>query len=116
MNPLRREPTLWLALASAVLGLLVTFNFDWLTAQQSALIITAINAVMAVIAVWRTRPIAPQVWTYALTSLVAVLAAYGLNVSQEQVGQLNLIMLAILGLMTRQAVSPVEDVVKGVNP
>lgn len=105
----RREPTLWFAVIAGALNLLVTFNLDFLSAEQAALWITFINAVFGAVAAWRTRPIAPQVFTYVVSSVLGIAGAYGAHLSQTQVGQLNLLVLALLALVTRNQVSPVED-------
>lgn len=104
-----REPTLWIALIAAVLNWAVGFQLDFLSAEQAAWINAAINAVMACIASFATRPIAPQVWFYAVTVFAGLLAAYGLDMSQEMVGTTQLLVIAVLSLITRGSVSPKED-------
>lgn len=103
-----KEPTLWLAVLAAALNFAVTFGWDGLSAEQAAWINTAVNAVVAAVAATLTRPIAPQAFTYAVTSLAGLLGAYGLDFSQEAVGALNLLVIAVLGLLTRGQVSPTE--------
>lgn len=105
----RREPTLWFAVIAGAINLLVTFNLDFLSAEQASLWIALVNAVFGAAAAWRTRPIAPQVFTYVVSSVLGIAGAYGAHLSQSQVGQLNLLVLAILALLTRNQVSPVED-------
>lgn len=109
MGKISREPTLWLAVLAGALNFAVTFGLDGLNAEQAAWINTAINAIVAAVAAARTRPVAPQAFTYALTSLAGLFAAYGLDFSQEMVGSANLLMLSILALLTRGQVSPKED-------
>lgn len=104
-----REFTLWFAVITAALNLLVTFKLDYLSPEQAADIIALISAVFGVVAAWRTRPIAPQVFTYALSAAIALLGAYGLHFTQEQVGQWNFLVLAVVALITRNQVSPSED-------
>lgn len=101
-----REPTLWVAVVSGLLNLVVTFGFDWLTAEQAALWVAAINAVAGVVAALATRPVAPQAFTYLVTTVFAVGAAYGLDVSQEAVGAVNAVVLSVLALLTRVQVTP----------
>ncbi len=101
-----REPTLYLGVTSAVLGLAVTFGLDWLTAQQAALIVAACNASLGVINAIRVRPVAPAAFTYAVGAGAALLAGYGLDVSQETVGAVNGLVLAVLMLLTRAQVTP----------
>jgi hypothetical protein len=108
MKVFGREPTVWLAAISGLLSIVVTFGWDGLSAEQASLIVLGINAVFGAWAAWETRPIVPQVFTYAVTSLFAVGAAYGLDVSQETVGAINVALVAVLALLTRSQVSPVD--------
>lgn len=105
-NFFRREPTLYIGVLAAAANWLVGFQFDWLTAGQAALWMTAINAVAGVVAAVKTRPIPPQAFTYAVTSLAGLGAAYGLDYSQEQVGQFNTMVLAVMMFLARGQVSP----------
>jgi hypothetical protein len=101
-----REPALIIATVSAALSLLVSFGFDGLSAEQAATIVAVISAVFAAATAAITRPIAPSAFTGLVAAAVALLAAYGLDVSQETVGALNAVVLAVLGLLTRGQVSP----------
>lgn len=103
---MRREPALLLNTIAAVLGLIVSFGPDWLSAGQAALIIAALNAGFGVLTAVLTRPIAPAAFTAFISSLAALGAAYGLEYSQENVGALNALVLAVLALLTRAQVSP----------
>lgn len=104
---LHHEPALWLNSLAAVLGFAATLNISGLGPKQAALIVAAVNAAGAAVVAWRTRPIAPAVFTGALSSLVSLAAAYGLHVQAGQVGALNVVVLAVLALLTRGQVSPV---------
>lgn len=103
---MRREPALLLNAAAALLGLVVTFGLDWLSAEQAALIVAALNALFGAATAALTRPIAPAAFTLLVSSLAALGAAYGLEYSQENVGALNVLVLAVLALLTRAQVSP----------
>lgn len=105
----RREPTLYIGLIGAALNWIVGFQIDGLSAEQAALWMTGLNAVLGVWAAIKTRPIVPQAFTYAVTSLAGLGAAYGLDYTQEQLGQFNTLVLAFLIFMTRQQVSPAGD-------
>jgi uncharacterized membrane protein YoaK (UPF0700 family) len=106
----KMEWTLVAAAIAAVLDWLVGFNFDGLSATQAAAVMVAINAVVGAVAAWRTRPIPPQVYTYLIASLAALGMAYGLHFSNEHVATFTAAVLAVLGLVTRHQVSPVEAV------
>lgn len=103
-----REPTLWFAIVAGVINLITTYKLDFLSPEQAALWITFFSAIFGAGAAWRTRPIAPQVFTYLVSSVVALVAAYGANSTQEQIGQWNILALAIAALITRNQVSPKE--------
>lgn len=109
MKILGREYTLWIAFFAGLLNFLVGFKLPGLSVEQAAWIIAAVNAIAAAIAAWRTRPIAPQLWTYAATTVFGLLAAYGFNFTQEQISGFQLLLLAGLALWTRGQVSPSED-------
>lgn len=104
-----REPSLLISLIASGLSVLVGFQFDWLTAEQAALIIAALNAVLGVVLAVSVRPIAPAAFTYLVGALAALFAAYGLDVSQEMVGAINGLVLAGLGFGTRAQVSPTSS-------
>lgn len=107
----QREPTLWLAVINAVIILLGTFSFHYLTGQQAALIVVAVNAVAAAINAYAVRPISPAVFIYAVASILAVAGAYGLNLSIETVAAINAVIVPVLALLTRGQVSPEETAV-----
>jgi hypothetical protein len=106
---LRREPALWLATLQAVLAAIVGFKFDWLTAEQAALWVSFVNVAIGAVMAWRTRPVAPSFFTTALSVAVTLMSAYGLHVSQEMVGTINMVIFAVVALLTRGQVSPEED-------
>jgi hypothetical protein len=113
MGKVTAQWTLALAAAAGVLNWVAGFGWHALTPVEAAWWITAINAVAAVIAGLKTRPIAPQVWTYAVTSLAALAGAYGLHFSQGNVSAFSTALLAILALLTHGQVSPAADIKSG---
>lgn len=104
-----REPALWLAAIQAALTILVGFGFSWLSADQAALWMVAINAVFGTITAFMTRPVAPTVFTHLLAVVATLLAAYGLDLSQELVASVNGLVIAVVMLITRAEISPAED-------
>jgi len=108
-NFFRREPTLYIGALAALLNWLVGFQFDGLSAEQASWWMVVINAVLGVWAAIKTRPIAPQAFTYLITSAAGLGAAYGLDYSQEQLGQFNALVMAVLMFLTRGQVSPTLD-------
>lgn len=108
MKILGREPTLWIGVISSGLIVLGTIGFHWLSGQEASLIVVAINAIAAAVTAYSVRPISPVAFTYAVGSIVAVAAAYGLNLSIETVVAINAGIVPILALLTRNQVSPQE--------
>lgn len=111
MKILGRHPTLWIGLINIVVMGLATLQFRFLDNDQAGLIVTAINAVAAAVTAWVVRPIQPAIYTYAVGSLIAVGAAYGLNVTAEQLGALNSIVVGVLAFLTYGNVSPLDTAV-----
>lgn len=103
-----REPTLWIALISALIPIAGSVGLHWLSGQQAALIVVAVNAVALAINAYAVRPISPVAFTYAVGAIVAVLGAYGLNLPIETVAAINFAVVPILALLSRGQVSP-ED-------
>jgi len=56
-----------------------------------------------------TRPIAPNVYTYALSAVAGLLGAYGLDLSQEMVTSTQSFVLVLFALVSRSQVSPIGD-------
>jgi len=106
---LGREPTLWIAVTTAFVNFLVGFNLDYLSSVQAAWICTVINAIGAILVAMSTRPIAPNVYTYALSAVAGLLGAYGLDLSQGMVTSTQSFVLVLFALVSRSQVSPVGD-------
>lgn len=98
-----REPALWVAFIVAALMAVATIGFDWLNAGQAAM---AGGFVVAVVAVFTTRPVAPGIFTGVVTAAVGLLAAYGTSLPDSQVVGLNAVVLTLFALITRNQVSP----------
>jgi hypothetical protein len=102
------NPTLWIGFLAGIITLAGTLGFRYLNGEQAVLAVVAINAVAAAVNAYTVRPISPAIFTYAVGSLIALAAAYGLSVSQETLGALNALVIAFLALQTRGQVSPVD--------
>lgn len=100
------NPTLWIGFLAGIVTLIGTLGFHWLNGEQAALVVVAINAIAAAVNAYTVRPISPAIFTYAVGSVIALAAAYGLNVAQETLGALNALVIAFLALQTRGQVSP----------
>jgi membrane associated rhomboid family serine protease len=94
---------------SAGLALLVSFQFDQLSAEQAATIVAVLSAVIGVVNAIAVRPVAPAAFTGLAGAVFALLAAYGFNVGQETVGAVQAFVVTVLALVTRLQVTPVAD-------
>jgi len=99
-----REPALVVGIIGSVLTSAAALGIDWLPPAAAAGIVAFLSAV--VIAV-RTRPVSPALFVAAGTVLVAIMAQYGLHLTDAWVGFLTSLVLggfALFGI--RSQVSP----------
>lgn len=102
-----REPAVIIGIVGSMLTSAAAIGLPFLNAGQAAAIVAVLAA--AVIA-WRTRPVAPALFTGAFSALVALLAEYGLKLPDAQVGFLTTLILggfALFGI--RPQVVPVSN-------
>lgn len=104
-----REPALWIAVIAAALSLAVTFKLPGLGAGNATAIVAVLNAGAAIVMAWQTRPIAPSLYTGFFTTLAVLAAGYGLHVTQEQLGAVELVVVSVLTLVARGHITPVAD-------
>lgn len=104
-----REPTIVLQTVSALLTILVSFQFDALTADQATLIVALLSAVIGAVNAALVRPVAPAAITAVFTTGAALLAGYGLELPQEMVGAVTAAVPVLLTLLTRAQVTPAAD-------
>jgi hypothetical protein len=104
-----REPTLVLQAISALLGIGVAVGLPNLTAEQAGMIIAALSAAIGALNALLVRPVAPTAFVGLVGAGAALLAAYGLDVSQPVVGAISSATIAVLTLMARQQVTPNES-------
>lgn len=104
-----REPTAWLQLFTAVMAVVVAFGFDGLSADQATLLTAFVTAGFGAMNAFSVRPVAPTVFTTVITTGAALLAGYGLDLSQEMVGSVTAAVVAAMALATRAQVSPVGE-------
>lgn len=104
-----REPTLVLQSLSAVLAIFVAIGVPGLTDEQATLIIAVIAGALGVVNAVMVRPIAPAAFVGLIGAGAALLAGYGLEVSQEVVGSISAAVVTVLALLTRGQVTPAAD-------
>jgi hypothetical protein len=97
----RPEPALIVNLVAATLTMIAAFIPDRISPEVTALWVVAINAVGALIIGLRVRPVAPSLFTNVVGAAAAVVGAYGFDVSPEQVGLINTVVLLGLALVVR---------------
>lgn len=99
-----KEPAVIIALVGALVTLLVSFKMPGIDAGAGAAITTFLTA--AIIAA-TTRPIAPALFTAVVSAGAALLAEYGLEWSDAQVGALSgLVLVAFTLFGIRPQVTP----------
>jgi hypothetical protein len=99
-----REPAVIIGIVGSVLTSAAAMGLDFLSAGQAAAIVAFLSAVLIA---WRTRPVAPGLFVAAGAALVAIMAQYGLHLSDAWVGFLTSLVLggfALFGI--RPQVSP----------
>jgi hypothetical protein len=106
-----REPTLVLQALSAVLGIVVALGLPALSPEQAGLIIAAVSTGIGAVNAVMVRPIAPTAFVGIVGAGAALLAAYGLDVSQPVVGSISAATIAVMALLARQQVTPTGEVV-----
>lgn len=105
----QREPAVWLSVTASVLGLLVAFNLFNLDADVSASIQAVIVAAFGVWAALKVRPIMPTLFASLATAGAVLLAHFGLEVSDEQLGAVQLVLATLVTLLVRPQQTPVES-------
>jgi hypothetical protein len=105
-----REPTLAIGVIASTLSVAVGFGFDFLTAEQAALIVVVLNALLGAVNAIAVRPIPPAAITYLVGAGFALAAAYGFDVAQSTVGAVNAAVISILMFATRGQVAPTTPV------
>ena len=109
MKILGREPTVLLQSVSALLMVFVAFQFPGVSRDQATLIIAFLGAVLGAANAVLVRPVAPAAFVGLVGAGAALLAGYGLELSQEQVGSVSAAVVVALTLFVRGQVTPVTD-------
>lgn len=98
-----REPAVIIGIIGSVLTSAAAMGLDFLSAGQAAAIVAFLSAVLIA---WRTRPAAPGLFVAAGSALVAIMAQYGLHLSDAWVGFLTSLVLggfALFGIRPQVA-------------
>lgn len=101
-----REPAVYIAVIEAALALLVTFQLDGLSAEQSTNILALAVAAGGALAVWTTQDKLLAALSGVGRAVLVLGTSYGLNLSQEQVGLATVAISAVAGVWLRTQTSP----------
>jgi hypothetical protein len=109
-----REPAAIVSLITALVALLVAFNFPGLSAEAGAAVVTFLGGVIIAVT---TRPWAPGLFAGLVASGAALAAGWGWHATDAQVASASaLVMVAFSVFGSRPQVTPISDpkVVDGV--
>lgn len=104
-----REPALWISTLAALLAVAAGFG---LPGVDDGLIATITAFLTVAAATWtavQVRPIAPAVFTGVITTGATLLAAFGLDLSQQQVSLVTAAAAVLVTLVARSQVTPQHD-------
>lgn len=105
-----REPAVLIGMVASLLAVAIGFLPDALTVEQAGGIIAFLTAATSAWMAFKVRPIAPSVFTGVITTGATLLGAFGLHLTQEQVGSLAAASVAILtALVVRPQSTPAAD-------
>jgi hypothetical protein len=99
------EPAVIVYAVNAGVALLVAYGLHLTQGQVSAVTVLA-TAAVAVITAWATRPIQVSAITGAVATALAAVAAFGLDLSADQIGATVTALSIVLALLLRQNVTP----------
>ncbi|MFC0504207.1 hypothetical protein [Micromonospora costi] len=107
---LGREPAVLINAVAALLALFVAFGADFLTAKQAGAVEAFLAAAATAWLLSKVRPIAPTLFTGVITTGATLAAAYGFELSQEQVGSITAASIALMtALVIRPQSTPKSD-------
>lgn len=104
-----REPALVIQSIAALLTLLVGFGLTGLNDGLVAAITAVLTAGAAAWTAVHVRPVAPAVFTGLITTGATLLAAFGVDLSQQQVSLVTVAATALMAMWTRTQVTPEHD-------
>ncbi len=104
-----REPASIIAVVSAVVTVLVTFNLGWLSPEQGAAFMVVVDALAALATGLMVRPVAPALFVYASSAVFKLLAVYHFHVADETVAAFNVLIVALVVFAVRPQVTPNAD-------
>jgi uncharacterized membrane protein (UPF0136 family) len=114
MKVFGREPAFWVGVIEALIALLVTFKLDGLSQEQAALWIAAVVAVGGLVTAWATRDTALAALVAVVKAVLVLGVAYGLTVTEEQIGLVAALVTTVGAGWLRTQTSPVPTAISRV--
>lgn len=111
MKLLGREPALVLGAVNALIMVIGSVGLGLFNGEQAGLLIIVINALAGAATAIVTRPVGPAAFTAVISSLLAFLAAYQIEIPGPTVAAINAGVYPILAFLTRGEVSPIATAV-----
>lgn len=99
------EPAVIAYTVNAAVALLISFGLG-LTQDQVSAIAVITTAILAGITAMMTRPVVVSALTGAVATALAAVAAFGFELSADQIGAWVTALSIVLALLLRQNVSP----------
>jgi CHASE2 domain-containing sensor protein len=103
-----REPAFWVGVLEALIAVLVTFKIDGLSQEQAGFWIAVIVAVGGLLTAWATRDTALAALVAVVKALLVLGVAYGLHVTEEQIGLIAALVTTVGAGWLRTQTSPVS--------
>lgn len=103
-----REPAFWVGVIEALIALLVTFNLPGLSNEQAGVIVALVIAAGGAVSAWATKDTALAALVAVVKAALVVGVAYGLHISQEQIGLVAGLVTVVGSGWLRTQTSPVE--------
>ncbi|MFI7042606.1 hypothetical protein ACIBI0_38515 [Microbispora rosea] len=108
---LGREPAALLYGIQALLAVAVSFGLFGLTEESAAWVLTISAGVFALITAVATRPFVVSAMTGAVKTILTGAVAFGLPLTEAQMGAVLAALAIVLGLILRPNVSPMETAI-----
>lgn len=103
-----REPALIIGTVQAILTALIMFGLPGLNDGLAGAIVATLSAFAGLLTAIYVRPIAPSIANGMIAALVALVAAFGVDVPQQWTGAAVLVVSSLVTLFVRGEVSPVK--------
>jgi hypothetical protein len=104
-----REPALWINTLAAALSMFVSFGVPGMDDGRATAIVACVTAGASAWQAFHTRPVAPTLFNGVISTAAVLVAGFGLDLSQQQVGLVQAMAMTVLTLIARGQITPVAD-------